>query len=175
VGRLVKDKGINELTAAFSKLSESKNNISLLLVGPFENDLDPLLPETLVNIEKNPDIYSVGYQNDVRPYFAIADALVFPSYREGFPNVVMQAGAMGLPSIVTDINGCNEIVKKGVNGLIVPPKNEEALLESMQQLVTNQKLYNDLKSSSRQIIVENYNRKEVWEALLKAYRKMCKK
>lgn len=175
VGRLVKDKGINELIAAFSMLSELKNNISLLLVGPFENDLDPLLPETLVNIEKNPDIYSVGYQNDVRPYFAIADALVFPSYREGFPNVVMQAGAMGLPSIVTDINGCNEIIQQGINGLIIPPKNEEALLESMQKLATNQKLYNELKSSSRQVIVENYNRKEVWEALLKEYRKMCKK
>jgi glycosyltransferase involved in cell wall biosynthesis len=117
----------------------------------------------------------VGYQNDVRPYFAIADALVFPSYREGFPNVVMQAGAMGLPSIVTDINGCNEIIQQGINGLIIPPKNEEALLESMQKLATNQKLYNELKSSSRQVIVENYNRKEVWEALLKEYRKMCKK
>ncbi len=175
VGRLVKDKGINELIAAFSMLSELKNNISLLLVGPFENDLDPLLPETLSTIEKHPNIYAVGYQSDVRPYFSIADALVFPSYREGFPNVVMQAGAMGLPSIVTDINGCNEIIQQGINGLIIPPKNEEALLESMQKLATNQKLYNELKSSSRQVIVENYNRKEVWEALLKEYRKMCKK
>jgi glycosyltransferase involved in cell wall biosynthesis len=175
VGRLVKDKGINELIAAFSKLSILNNKVSLLLVGPFENDLDPLLPSTLKTIESHSRIYSAGYQNDVRPFFAIADALVFPSYREGFPNVVMQAGAMGLPSIVTDINGCNEIIQQGINGLIIPPKNEEALLESMQKLATNQKLYNELKSSSRQVIVENYNRKEVWEALLKEYRKMCKK
>ena len=175
VGRLVKDKGINELITAFSKLAETNDRVSLLLVGPFENDLDPLKNETIRTIEDHSSIYPVGYQNDVRPYFAIADALVFPSYREGFPNVVMQAGAMGLPSIVTDINGCNEIIQQGINGLIIPPKNEEALLESMQKLATNQKLYNELKSSSRQVIVENYNRKEVWEALLKEYRKMCKK
>jgi glycosyltransferase involved in cell wall biosynthesis len=175
VGRLVKDKGINELITAFSKLAETNDRVSLLLVGPFENDLDPLKNETIRTIEDHSSIYPVGYQNDVRPYFAIADALVFPSYREGFPNVVMQAGAMGLPSIVTDINGCNEIIQQGINGLIIPPKNEEALLESMQKLATNQKLYNELMSSSRQVIVENYNRKEVWEALLKEYRKMCKK
>jgi glycosyltransferase involved in cell wall biosynthesis len=174
VGRLVKDKGINELIAAFSMLSELKNNISLLLVGPFENDLDPLLPETLINIEKNPDIYSVGYQNDVRPYFATADALVFPSYREGFPNVVMQAGAMGLPSIVTDINGCNEIIDHHVNGLIVAPKNEEELKAAMELLVMDTTLYSSLKSTSRQIIVEKYNRQEVWEALLAEYRKCFK-
>src|SRR5690606_16181045 len=125
VGRLVKDKGINELVAAFKRLNNSTYNISLLLVGPFEEDLDPLFPETLHIIENEKNVYSVGYQNDVRPYFAMADALVFPSYREGFPNVVMQAGAMGLPSIVTDINGCNEIITHGVNGLIITPKNIE--------------------------------------------------
>ncbi len=171
VGRLVKDKGINELIAAFSKLSKSKSNISLLLVGPFENDLDPLSPESLKSIGENPNIYSIGYQNDVRPYLAIANALVFPSYREGFPNVVMQAGAMGLPSIVTDINGCNEIVQQGVNGLIVPPKNEEALYEAMEQMATKALMHSSLKSSARKIIVEKYNRKEVWEALLAEYRK----
>src|SRR5690606_28157874 len=108
VGRLVKDKGINELVSAFSNLKG--HNAKLLLVGTFEEELDPLLPETLNDIESNNNILSVGWQSDVRPYLAIANALVFPSYREGFPNVVMQAGAMGLPSIVTDINGCNEII-----------------------------------------------------------------
>src|SRR5690606_39733076 len=168
-GRLVKDKGINELIAAFSMLSELKNNISLLLVGPFENDLDPLLPETLVNIEKNPDIYSVGYQNDVRPYFATADALVFPSYREGFPNVVMQAGAMGLPSIVTDINGCNEIIAHGKNGLIIPPKDTYSLYEAMKQLSTQSLLFANLKANSREMVTSRYERQQVWDTLLFEY------
>src|SRR5690606_11169751 len=100
VGRLVKDKGINELVEAFTKLLTTHNNLSLLLVGPLESDLDPLSSETLNAIENTSQIVSVGYQTDVRPYLAIANALALPSYREGFPNVVMQAGAMGLPSIV---------------------------------------------------------------------------
>lgn len=174
VGRLVKDKGINELIAAFSMLSELKNNISLLLVGPFENDLDPLLPETLINIEKNPDIYSVGYQNDVRPYFATADALIFPSYREGFPNVVMQAGAMGLPSIVTDINGCNEIIQNKMNGLIIPPKNIDELFKAMKLIVEDPVLYSNIKKVARKNIEKKYNRKQIWESLHEEYKRLEK-
>ncbi|WP_313114986.1 glycosyltransferase family 4 protein [Aequorivita sediminis] len=170
VGRLVKDKGINELVEAFSKLLKTNSNISLLLVGPLESDLDPLSSETLNAIENTSQIVSVGYQPDVRPYLAIANALAFPSYREGFPNVVMQAGAMGLPSIVSDINGCNEIVDQDVNGLIVPPKNAEELFLAMKQIITEDELYARLKSAARQNIVTNYSRKEIWEALLKEYK-----
>ncbi len=172
VGRLVKDKGINELIAAFSKLSKLKANISLLLVGPFENDLDPLLPETLINIKKNPNIFSVGYQNDVRPYFAIADALVFPSYREGFPNVVMQAGAMELPSIVTDINGCNEIVQNEINGILIPPKDMNALFEAMKLIVEDSVLYTKIKNVARENIEKKYNRKQIWQSLLEEYKRL---
>ena len=175
VGRLVKDKGINELITAFSKLSDSNNAISLLLVGPFENDLDPLLPESLSTIEKHPNIYTVGYQSDVRPYFSIADALVFPSYREGFPNVVMQAGAMGLPSIVTDINGCNEIIAHGKNGLIIPSKDTQALYNSIKQLSTQPSLFANLKANSREMITSRYERQQVWDALLFKYQRLLGK
>lgn len=169
VGRLVKDKGINELVTAFIKLSKSHKNSSLLLVGPFENDLDPLLPETLIAIEKTPNIYSIGFQNDVRPNFAIADALVFPSYREGFPNVVMQAGAMGLPSIVTDINGCNEIIQHKINGLIIKPKHIESLYGAMSKLIEQPLLYTNLKKVARVTIECKYNRAEFWKALIEEY------
>ncbi|RRN76523.1 glycosyltransferase family 1 protein, partial [Pseudoxanthomonas sp. SGD-10] len=160
VGRLVGDKGVNELVSAFVKLQQSTasqvhqpssspinrftgsqvhrftgsqvhrftgsqahkftGSLKLLLVGALESDLDPLSSETLQEIERNPDIIAAGFQKDVRPFFVMSDALVFPSYREGFPNVVMQAGAMDLPAIVSDINGCNEIIEEGVNGLIIP-------------------------------------------------------
>jgi glycosyltransferase involved in cell wall biosynthesis len=108
VGRLVKDKGINELIHAFCRLYEENSKLSLFLVGTIEKNLDPLLIEVEKLIFHHPGIRFVGFQNDIRPFLAASDALVFPSYREGFPNVVLQAGAMGLPSIVTDINGCNE-------------------------------------------------------------------
>ncbi|AXT53975.1 glycosyltransferase family 1 protein [Aquimarina sp. BL5] len=169
VGRLVKDKGINELISAFGKLSLENENCKLILVGVFEKDLDPLLPKTESEINTNPNIIFAGWQNDVRPYFAISDVLVFPSYREGFPNVVMQAGAMGLPSIVTDINGCNEIVSENVNGTIIPVKNPEALYTSMKKFMMNKDYSNQLSMSARTIICENYDRQKVWDALKKEY------
>lgn len=172
VGRLVKDKGINELVEAFKILQlEPKNKfLKLLLVGPFETDLDPLAPQTIQEIQNNPNIISTGYQKDVRLYFAISDLLVFPSYREGFPNVVMQAGAMGLPSIVSDINGCNEIVRDRANGLIIPPKDVEALQKAMKQILEDKKLYSHLQNNARPLIVSRYQREDIWQALLNEYK-----
>ncbi|WKS94933.1 glycosyltransferase family 4 protein [Riemerella columbina] len=167
VGRLVGDKGINELVEAFKNLQLP--NAKLLLVGPEERALDPLENKTIQEIEQNPHIITVGFQSDVRPYFAVADALVFPSYREGFPNVVMQAGAMELPSIVSDINGCNEIIVPQQNGIIVPPKDVQALQSAMKELLANNRLYQQLKSQSRPMIVQRYQQQVVWEALLKEY------
>ena len=173
VGRIVSDKGINELIKAFSQLQTAENNeqigIKLLLVGGLESDLDPLNPETLAEINQNRDIISVGFQQDVRPFFAISDALAFPSYREGFPNVVMQAGAMGLPSIVSDINGCNEIIVEGENGLIIPSKNVEKLKEKMLTLARDKNLYVKLKENSRRMIENRYEQSVVWKALLEEY------
>jgi glycosyltransferase involved in cell wall biosynthesis len=172
VGRLVGDKGINELVAAFKKLQANnhKRNSKLLLVGPLETDLDPLKRETLEEIENSSTIISVGYQPDIRPYLNIANVLVFPSYREGFPNVVMQAGAMGLPSIVTNINGCNEIIKEGENGWIIPVKSTDAIFNNMQNCLINQQQVLEMVSISREMITSRYEQKMVWEALLAEYK-----
>jgi len=170
VGRLVADKGINELIGAFKKLSTEHQNIKLLLVGTFESELDPLYDNTLNEIESNQNIINVGWQTDVRPYFAISNILAFPSYREGFPNVVMQAGAMGIPSIVTDINGCNEIIKQGINGLIIQPKDENELYFAMLSLVNKPNKQKEFASISRKMICDNYHREVIWNALLQEYK-----
>lgn len=167
VGRIVTDKGINELINAFKRM-EAKH-IKLLLVGPIEKDLDPLEQETEATVASHRNILSVGYQSDVRPYLAISDCLVFPSYREGFPNVVMQAGAMGLPSIVSDINGCNEIIIHGENGLIIPPKSANAIYEAMIAVVNGTL---GLKDNAREMIVSRYRQDEVWEAVLNEYKSL---
>lgn len=169
VGRLVTDKGINELVSAFRKLKINHSNAKLILVGPLEPDLDPLLPETLEAIENVKQIISVGYQQDVRLYFSIAHCLVFPSYREGFPNVVMQAGAMELPSIVTNINGCNEIILEKENGLIIPVKDEKKLLEAMTEIMEDNELYQNLNDNARAMIVNRFEQQVVWNALLSEY------
>ena len=174
VGRLVGDKGINELVKAFSLLNKTGKRSKLLLVGPVEQELDPLEQETLEEIKNNPDIISVGFQKDVRPYFAISHALAFPSYREGFPNVVMQAGAMELPSIVSDINGCNEIIIEDQNGIIVPVKNSEKLKNAMERLILDEEYYHQLRMNARELIASRYEQSVVWEALLGEYRKLIK-
>ncbi|MGN7706302.1 glycosyltransferase family 4 protein [Chryseobacterium sp. 22543] len=176
VGRLVGDKGINELIKAFSALNKQENQqrSKLLLVGPLEQELDPLYPDTLNEIENNPDIVSVGFQKDVRPYFAISDVLVFPSYREGFPNVVMQAGAMELPSIVSDINGCNEIIVENENGVIVPVKDSESLSEEMEKMISDKDYYQTLKKNARPMIEDRFEQSVIWNAILSEYKKLIK-
>lgn len=170
VGRLVRDKGINELVSAFVRLYKENADVRLILVGAFEKELDPVLPETEWQILNHPAISFVGFQQDVRPFFAASNALVFPSYREGFPNVVLQAGAMGLPSIVTDINGCNEIVKEGENGIIVPPRDMEKLYGAMKYFVDHSNVeVAEMAKKARPYIIERFEQHKVWEALLAEY------
>lgn len=172
IGRMVRDKGINELIAAFDRLNREIPATKLLLVGKFEDELDPVLPETKQMIENNPKIEFAGYQNDVRPFLVASDVAVLPSYREGFPNVVIQAGAMGLAQIVTDINGCNEVVVDGRNGLIVPKQNEEALYEAMRRLATDRELTARMAASAREMVATRFRQEEVWDELLKMYKNL---
>ena len=174
VGRLVKDKGVNELIDAFIQISKKHLNVKLLIVGHTEADLDPLLPVTLHNIKFNERIIEVGFQKDIRPYLAIADLFTFPSYREGFPNVILQANAMGVPCIVSDINGCNELIKQGENGLIVPAKNSKILKEQMELLLENPNYLKASKAEIRNFIRSNFEREVFWELLLKEYKALEK-
>lgn len=145
------------------------------MVGDFERNLDPVADDVQQIIKENSAIRVWGFQNDVRPFFAAADILVFPSYREGFPNVVLQAGAMRLPAIVTDINGCNEIIQDGVNGRIIPPRDENALYDVMKWFYEHR---NDevkkMAERARPMIVERYEQHKVWEALLAEYQLLSK-
>jgi glycosyltransferase involved in cell wall biosynthesis len=172
IGRLVGDKGINELIQAFQQLSAETAAVKLLLVGPFEANLDPLRSETVREISANTNIISVGFQADVRPYLAISNCLVFPSYREGFPNVLLQAGAMGLPSIVTNINGCNEIIIEGENGTIIPVKDINAISTSMLKIVKDIDFRTKLEQKARKLILSRYKQEVVWEAILAAYQSL---
>lgn len=169
VGRIVRDKGINELVSAFVRLHEKYPLVRLLLVGPFEKKLDPVLPETEKAIQNHPAIRFMGFQSDVRPFLVASDTLVLPSYREGFPNVVLQAGAMGLSSIVTDINGSNEIIIPNENGVIIPSKDEEALYRAMENFLLHPEEVERMAKKARPLIASRYDRKVLWEALIKTY------
>ena len=172
IGRIVSDKGIEEMINAFSRIRESHTDVKLLLVGPFEKKLDPIPDYIKKEIDENPHILKIGFQHDVRPFFAITDVFVFPSYREGFPNVVLQAGAMGRFSIVTDINGSNEIIEEGLNGTIIPVKNEEALVEALSNTIENREDHRDPDERFRALIASKYNQQVVWDAQLEEYNQL---
>jgi glycosyltransferase involved in cell wall biosynthesis len=170
IGRIVGDKGINELVKSFCQLSIPQKK--LLIIGDLELKSDPILPETYSEILSNENIILIPFQKDIRVFLSISNAFVFPSYREGFPNVVLQAGAMEIPCIVTDINGCNEIVKNNVNGLIVPPKNTNALKSAMLYIYENDGLREYLKSNSRNLVRERYQNTVVWNCIHQEYERL---
>ena len=172
IGRLVGDKGINELVAAFSRLNRELPATRLILVGPQEKELDPLSPATLSEIESNPAIEAVGNQADVRPWLAAADCHVLASYREGFPNVVIEAGAMSLPSIVTDINGSREIIIDGKNGVIVPPRDEDSLYSQMKAFATSPDALAGMARESRPLIASRFEQSYVRKCLKEYYKEV---
>ena len=171
VGRIVGDKGINELVHAFYELNKVYSATRLVLVGKYEENLDPVRSETLELIKQCEAIEAVGpqYNDDLLAYYAASDCFVFPSYREGFPNTVLEAGAMGLPSIVTDINGSREIIEHGVNGLIVPSKDSKALYHAMEQILTDPELVKELSSNARPMIESRFEENFVRQCLYDFY------
>lgn len=175
IGRLVRDKGINELVSAFTELNREIPATRLILVGEQESELDPLSPETLENISGCASIEAVGRQNDVRPWLAASDALAFPSYREGFPNVVIEAGAMGLPSIVTEINGSREIVSHGVNGVIIPPRDRDALLAAMRNMIGQREDTAKMATAARPMVAGRFEQSFVRKCLKDYYKEILNK
>lgn len=170
VGRIVRDKGINELVEAFNKLSQTVD-ARLLLIGPYEDTIDPISEHSRELIEKNPTIESLGakYGEELLSYYAASDCFVFPSYREGFPNTVIEAGAMNLPSIVTDINGSREIIINGENGVIVPSQNADALYDAMLNMVNNQEERERMADNARKMIADRFEQGFVRKCLYDFY------
>lgn len=170
VGRIVRNKGINELCHAFDKLSKDYP-VRLLLVGVYEDNLDPISSESKSIIDSNPSIEYVGpqYGDDLLAFYAAADCFVFPSYREGFPNTVLEAGAMGLPSIVTDINGSREIIRQSENGLIIPPRDSDALYDAMANMIKDKTARDLMADNARQMIASRFEQGFVRKCLYDFY------
>lgn len=174
VGRIVGDKGINELVEAFTMLHDKYPHTRLVLVGKYEKNLDPVKPETLDRIKTNPAIDACGpkYGDDLLVEFIKADCHIMPSYREGFPNTPMEAGALGLPSIVTDINGSREIIVDGENGLIVPPRTVQPLYDAMERMVTDTTMREKMQKNARPMIESRFERKFVQDCLMDFYKEI---
>ncbi|NQV71473.1 glycosyltransferase family 4 protein [bacterium] len=169
VGRLVPDKGIVELVEAFVELADSHFDVDLLLVGETEEELASLPSSTREKMAGSDRIHELGWRLDVRPYLAAANVFVLPSYREGLPNSVIEAGAMSLPSIVTDINGCNEVITDGANGFLVPIKNSPLLLLIMIEIMKGGIDLGTMGDAARCQVVDFYSQDFLWQEILDFY------
>ena len=173
VGRVVRDKGVVELVESFKALNdrapEAKRKVFLIIVGPFEEELDPLPEEVVKVLRTDKRVVLAGFQPDVRPWIMASDIFVFPSYREGFPNVVMQSCLLGVPCIVSDINGCNEIISRNATGLIVPVKDVKSLSSAMLELMNDSARRKELAAAAREFVAANFGREYVWECIGKEY------
>ncbi len=167
IGRFVGDKGLRELLEAFATLNRS-DDCHLILVGDFEGGADDLHPDELTGISCLH--LSGGWVDDVRPWLAAADIFIFPSYREGFPNVVLEAGALSLPSIVTDINGSREIITDGTNGLIVPSHDTHSLRKAMLKMLDlPADRLEEMGENARRNVVTRYSQRYVRDCLKQFY------
>lgn len=170
IGRLVVDKGIVELVNVFLQLQKNDSSLKLILVGEYESTLDPLPVSTLTEIENNESIIHINWTNNVEYYMLLANYFVFPSHREGFPNVLLQSGAMELPVICTCIAGNIDIITNNETGLIFETGNELELLNRLQYAFTHPQHMQTMAKKSQQEIRKNYQQENIWQNILTAYK-----
>ncbi len=169
VGRIVKDKGISELAKAFSALYKENDRLRLVLVGTFEEKLDPLDDDVMKLIKSHPGIILAGWHDEVEFFMHIANLLVHASYREGFPNVVLQAGAMECPIVCSRIEGNIDIVDEDINGLIFIAGSERDLYDKLKLAISDPEGMRKKAALLRRKIEENFNRSFVQEKLRQKY------
>lgn len=170
IGRLTKDKGIEELVEVFGQLND-KEDVHLVLVGIFEKD-SPLSAETYERIESHPRIHVVKWMKDVRPAFVMADVMAFPTHREGFGNVALEASAMECPVVAFDVVGVRESVANGVSGMLVPFGDVSGFRKALQTILDDRALARNLAVCGRQRAVENFAQPVIWEGLIAVYTKL---
>lgn len=172
IGRLVVDKGIVILINGFTALQKTDPLVKLILVGDYENELNPLPDPIVKEIENNPGILHISWTADVEYYMHIADHFIFPSLREGFPNVLLQAGAMELPIVCSRIPGNIDIVAHNETGLIFDDRDEKQMLAMVEYALANPEAVQKMAKRLRQIIEADFRRENIWQNMLAAYKSL---
>lgn len=166
VGRIVKDKGVFELLEAFKQLCIRNSNTSLYIIGPYDKKGDDFkLFQNLCS--RNNKVRYFDFNNDIREFLALGDCFVLPSYREGFPNVVLEAGSMGKPVIMTDVNGHHEYLNES-NGLLTTIGDPNNLLDNLELIINTIGNYSPIEI--RKFVVENFESSIVHQVLLEFYK-----
>ena len=155
-GRLTRDKGLPELCEAFDLILCAEPSTRLLLVGWFDVAEDAVDPGLRMRILRHPQIYCTGFVPDTAPYYRAMDLLVLPTWREGFPNVVLEAAATGIPVVTTECTGARDSVLPEITGLMIPPGYPDAIYEAVMKLIRDPKRRQLMGRSARAWILEHY-------------------
>lgn len=171
VGRIVRDKGINELAQAWIALRDEYPTLHLLIAGRFESQ-DPVMPEVRVLLETDPRVHLTGHVADTPPLYATMDVLTLPTYREGFPVTPLEASAMALPVVGTRVPGCVDAVLDGVTGTLVAPRDVPALAEALRCYLDDPLLRQQHGQAGRERVLRDFQPEAIWEAVYQEYMRL---
>lgn len=171
-GRLTGDKGVNEAVDAFRQIAQQVPDAYLLVIGNQE-EKDNLRPATVEEIKKHPRIVSLPYQQSLLPYYAAIDLICLPTYREGFPQMPLEAQAMEVPVVSTDISGVREAVVNNKTGFLVRPRNSDALIVPIMKLIHDKSLRSQMGREGRKRVSEMFNQKDIIQAVVQHRLKLC--
>ena len=172
VGRISIEKGIRELLASFKRFQLEGSNINLIIQGKFEGIG---LADVKAEINSNDAITYRPWGGDIRATYAMSDVFAFPSYREGFGNVAIEAALMGVPVVAFDVIGCRESIKNNVSGLIVEAFSDDALYAGLNKILTDEQLRERLSKEGRKWVQSNFERHQIWDAIIDFYSIITKK
>ena len=173
VGRLVAEKGIGELLEASRAILERFPDTRFLLIGPPEPDkADGLGPESAARLGVERAFVFAGLRQDMPVLYALMDVFALPSHREGFPRSPMEASAMGVPCVVTDIRGCREAVEEGVNGVLVPAGDAAALAAAISSLLGDRERAEALGRGGLRLARERFDERRVFAHVVDAYARL---
>jgi glycosyltransferase involved in cell wall biosynthesis len=168
VGRIVRDKGVTELVQGWSELRARFSDLHLVIAGETE-DQDPIPDHTRKILANDPRIHLIGVCRDMPGLYSACDFIVLPTYREGFPNVLLEAAAMGLPSVATRVPGCTDAVIDGVTGTLVPARDSKALSSAMAKYVMDPDLRRRHGAAGRTRVVRDFQPETIYHDLYRRY------
>jgi glycosyltransferase involved in cell wall biosynthesis len=174
VGRITDDKGVRELLLAFQNARVKAHNAHLLIVGHFDEESGVANALKRKDVEGIANVHLVDYTPIPEAYMAIADILCLPSYREGFGTVVIEAAAMGLPTVGTEIYGLTDAVAHGETGLLVPPRDADALARALEQLLADTALRERMGQAARQRVLEHFDSNQFSLKIMREYQLLIK-